>query len=73
MQYTHDMYLVINALLHCIVSCSGLYSAKYDCEGDGAFAGSLNIQLSYAEAVPFIGTYFVSGDSWILPLPYAGF
>jgi len=45
-----------------LVDIQGVLSAV-----DGALEGG--VQLNYAEVTPFLGTYFVSGDSWILSIP----
>ncbi|KAL6659612.1 hypothetical protein ACP70R_003652 [Stipagrostis hirtigluma subsp. patula] len=48
----------------------GLYCAVFKCYGPG-LEPMAAIRLTYAEAMPFIGTHFVSGGSWILSLPPA--
>jgi hypothetical protein len=34
---------------------------------DGALEGGA--QLNYAKVIPFLGTHFVLGNSWILSIP----
>ncbi|KAK3119349.1 hypothetical protein QOZ80_9BG0718500 [Eleusine coracana subsp. coracana] len=48
--------------------CFGKFKCHVPHDGDGA---TLLFGLSSAEAKPFIGTHFISGNSWILSLPPA--
>ncbi|KAL6851536.1 hypothetical protein ACP4OV_020469 [Aristida adscensionis] len=48
----------------------GLYCATFKCIGPGLVPMAA-LQLTYAEAIPFIDTQFISGDSWVLSLPPA--
>lgn len=47
--------------------CSGDYFATFKCHLPPSTA-KLALGLNYVEAKPFIGTHFISGDSWILSI-----
>ncbi|KAF7804952.1 putative pectinesterase 53 [Senna tora] len=50
-----------------------VYYAEYKCSGPGAnFTARVPWAhiLSDQEALPFIGTHYIEGDTWLLPLPY---
>ncbi|KAJ0976436.1 hypothetical protein J5N97_018401 [Dioscorea zingiberensis] len=51
---------------------SGVYYGEYQCSGPGAnWTGRVHWahQLTDEEAQPFLGTYYVQGDSWLLDPP----
>ncbi|TVU28311.1 hypothetical protein EJB05_19824, partial [Eragrostis curvula] len=51
---------------------SGIYYGDFKCYGPGFDAikkAKWSLALTEAQAKPFIGTSFISGDSWILALP----
>ncbi|CAO2040147.1 unnamed protein product [Urochloa humidicola] len=47
---------------------TGYYYASFKCYGPG-FAKMLTHELTFAEAKPFLRTYYVSGETWILSIP----
>lgn len=51
---------------------SGIYYGEYQCSGPGAnWTGRVHWAhlLTDEEAQPFLGTYYVEGDSWLLYPP----
>ncbi|KAM0951219.1 putative pectinesterase [Dioscorea sansibarensis] len=51
---------------------SGIYYGEYQCSGPGAnWTGRVQWahQLTDEEAQPFLGTYYIEGDSWLLDPP----
>jgi hypothetical protein len=51
---------------------SGTYYGNSKCSGPGSDAAKkdgLALELTEAQVKPFVGTDFVSGNSWILALP----
>ncbi|MBC2899968.1 hypothetical protein CFC21_112785 [Triticum aestivum] len=51
---------------------SGIYYGEFKCSGPGSDARKRvgwAVDLTEAQAKPFIGTHYVFGDSWILPPP----
>ncbi|VAH92239.1 unnamed protein product [Triticum turgidum subsp. durum] len=51
---------------------SGIYYGEFKCSGPGSDARKRvgwAVDLTEAQAKPFIGTHYIFGDSWILPPP----
>lgn len=54
--------------MYYVINCRRVYYGEYECSGPGA---NLSGRVSWAriltaeEAKPFIGTYFIDGDTWL--------
>jgi pectinesterase len=49
-------------------SRTGFYYADFKGYGPG-LAKMLSADLTYDEAKPFLGAYYISGETWILSIP----